>query len=545
MNKKSLVTGGVCLSAGLAFLLAPACGSTNGSGFNPIGSSGSGGSGSGGGSGGGINDGGYVPPLSPGDGSANPPAGDGGTVCVNLQCQQSTCGDGGSATLTGHIYDPAGNNPLYKVVAYVPNADPEPIVDGITADSCSCGSLYSGTPIADGITDPSGAFVVPNAPVGTNIPLVIQIGKWRNYFVIPTVACGENNLDTLLPAKLTLPKTQTETKFSNIPNIAVSTGNADSLECLLKRVGIAESEYTGTPGALPDGGQPGHIHIFAGTEKNDGITTPVPVPNTANPAGPSSAGAGGLWDSAPDINRYDVVLLSCEGQETTGTNSTVLANYVNGGGRVFGSHYHYAFFNNAPEFTNVATWNTVNDGYTGAINASIQTTLANGNPFPEGQALYTWLGNTVGALTGNVDAGTAVLPITVARHDALVNAGNLGTVWAQSNGATPASSQYFSWDMPFNAALNDAGQPNYCGRVVFSDLHVGAGELDYGCQQSASNQCIYSSNGGATPTACAANKLLPDEDAIEFILFDLSSCVTPVTAAPQPPPPTPIIPPVK
>jgi hypothetical protein len=538
MNKKSLVTGVVCLSAGLAFMLAPACGSNSGSGFNPTSGSGSGG-GSGGSGSGGSGSGGIAPILPQGDGSTNPtPTGDGAVTCVNLQCQQGTCGDGGGATLTGHIYDPAGNNPLYKVVAYIPNADPLPITDGITADSCSCGDLYTGTPIADGITDPSGFFTVTNAPVGNNIPIVIQIGKWRNYFTIPTVACGENNLDTILPAKLTLPKTQGETKFSNIPNIAVSTGNADSLECLLKRVGVAESEYTGTPDALADGGQPGHIHIFAGTEK---LGAPGPVPNTVSPAGPSSSGTGGLWDSDSDIKRFDIVLLSCEGQETTGTNSTVLADFVNAGGRVFASHYHYAFFNTASEFTNTADWSQAggDDNYSKAISASIQTTLANGSPFPEGQALYSWLGDTVGALTGNVDAGTALLPITVARHDAVVAAGNVSTAWAQSSGANPASTQYFSWDMPFNAALNDAGQPSYCGRVVFSDLHVGAGEDDYGCTQSATDQCEYT---GTTPTACASHTLLPDEDAIEFILFDLSSCVTPVTSAPQPPPPI-ILPP--
>ena len=187
--------------------------------------------------------------------------GDGAAACTNLQCQQGTCGDGGSATLTGHIYDPAGNNPLYKVVAYIPNTAPDPIVDGVNSASCTCGSLYTGNPIATGITGANGEFTIPNAPVGTNIPIVIQIGKWRNYFVIPTVTCGTNDLDTLagMP-KLTLPKTQSETAYSNLPNIAISTGNADSLECLLERVGVSETEYTGTPTGLA-----GHIHIFAGT----------------------------------------------------------------------------------------------------------------------------------------------------------------------------------------------------------------------------------------------------------------------------------------
>ena len=325
--------------------------------------------------------------------------GDGGGGCTNLQCQQGMCGDGGTATLTGHVWDPAGNNPLYKVVAYIPNAAPEPIADGINSTSCSCGSLYTGTPVATGITGADGVFTITNAPVGKNIPIVIQIGKWRNYFVIPSVSCGPNDLDTLagMP-KLTLPKTQGETAYSNIPNIAISTGGADTLECILARVGVAESEYTGDPN-----GTAGHIHIFQGAGGND----------TASPAGPASSADGGLWDTDTDLNRYDIVMLSCEGGETTNPNSQSLADFVNAGGRVFASHYHYAFFfddtppgTNASQFPNVANWALAetdgrqgSDDYNQTIGATIQTTLASGAPFPEWEWRFkTWLGTTVKAL---------------------------------------------------------------------------------------------------------------------------------------------------
>ena len=43
----------------------------------------------------------------------------------------------------------------------------------------------------------------------------------------------------------------------------------------------------------------------------------------------ASSGPGGLWDTQADINRFDIVLLSCEGSETTNPNSPVLAQYVN------------------------------------------------------------------------------------------------------------------------------------------------------------------------------------------------------------------------
>jgi hypothetical protein len=519
MNFHTIATRStIFFGAGLALVLAYACGGSNTSGFGPTGGSSGGGSGGGSGSGG--------PPLiGPGGGDGGGGSGgDGG--CVGLQCQQHSCTGGGTTTLSGHVYDPAGNNPLYKVVVYVPGTDPLPITDGITSDSCSCNSLYSGNPIAAGISDANGKFTVTNAPDGANIPVVVQIGKWRNYFTIPNVTpCTDNNLDTLLAKKLTLPKTQTETKFSNLPSIAVSTGSADSLECILARIGVAESEYTGDATSTTS-----HIHIFQGNGNN------------TQPAGLSSPMA--LWDQKSDIDRYDVVILSCEGSETTQPNPQVLADYVNGGGRVFASHYHYAFFYDdmakmatAP-FPNVADWTLAataaaggggGDSYGGTIGTTIQTKLASGAAFPEGQALATFLQN-VGALGGGVPAGELAIPSGAGRYDGVVGPGNVSTVWAATDPATlgtgePNSSQYFSFDMPFNAPLNDAGVPAYCGRVVYSDLHVG----------QASND--YSGFGGTVPTGCSyPQKLAPDEDAIEFILFDLSSCVTPVTNIPQAPP---------
>jgi hypothetical protein len=324
-------------------------------------------------------------------------------------------------------------------------------------------------------------------------------------------------------SKLTLPKTETETKFSNIPSIAISTGGADTLECIMARIGVNESEYTGSPTATT-----GHIHIFQGSGGND----------TTSPAGPSSPTS--LWNTDSDIERFDVVMLSCEGGETTDPNSQVLADYVNAGGRVFASHYHYAFFfddqtnTNATQFPNVADWSLAyqgalgfgSDSYLENIAAKIETTLASGAAFPEGQALDTFLQN-VGALVGP-PAGELEIPSGAGRYDAVVGSTNVSTVWASADTATtggqPGSSQYFSFDMPFNAPLDDAGVPGYCGRVVYSDLHVGAASNDY-------------TNVDTVPTGCSyPQTLAPDEDAIEFILFDLSSCVTPVTSIPQPPP---------
>ena len=485
------------------------------------------GSGSGGddGSVGGGDDG----PGYGGFGDSGPQPVDSGTGCQNLQCQVHTCGggdagagdagavDGGGTTITGQVFDPAGRNPLYNVVAYIPNAaggalDAIPI--GVGANSCSCGALFSGEPIAYAVTDTSGNFTLTNVPDGTNIPLVVQIGKWRKEIVLPTVTqCTSNSA-----GKITLPKNLQDGKYASMPNIAVSTGEADTLECLLTRVGVDESVFTGSATG------PG-VHVFTGFG--------------GHAAAGSKSAPTALWDSQADLMQYDILMFSCEGAPTlgvTGTTAGYLASYVNAGGRVFAEHYHYAFFTGYatlngtayPQFANVANWTNLgsngNDSpYTSDITGVIETTLPNGQPFPEGVALKSWLGN-VGALNTSQEI---VVPSADARDTATVTASNLSTPWVQTDpSVSPASSQYFSWDMPFNPPVSDAGVPEYCGRVVYSDMHVsGSGNVDYGSSK-------------VVPTGCdATSPLSSDEDAIEFILFDLSSCITPVGFTPQPPPP--------
>jgi hypothetical protein len=498
---------------------ATGCGGTKGgSGFN--GSSGGGGNGGddGGGSsnGGGTSSGGNCGLTGCSGSSGGSSGGDATTGgCTNLQCQVHSCGGSTTGTtITGTVTDPAGRNPLYNVVVYVPNSqggvlDTLPI--GIGSNSCSCGALFSGNPITYALTDTKGNFTLTNVPDGANIPLVVQIGKWRKEITVPSVnECTSNSAGSIA-----LPKNLTDGKYASMPNIAVSTGGADTLECLLTRVGVDESAFTGSPVG------PG-IHIFHGSGGNKAA---------GSPDAPTS-----LWDSQADLMRYDIVMLSCEGSPTLGVSETTagfMAPYISAGGRVFAEHYHYAFFTGYsngtgpayPQFPNLANWANLglsgNDSpYNSDIAGDVQQTLPNGKPFPEGVALKQWLGN-VGALNANSEI---VVPAANARDTALVTSTNVATPWVQTaSSVSPPSTQYFSWDMPFNPPVSDAGVPEYCGRAVYSDMHVSGSANDYDGSQ-------------VVPTGCdATSKLSPDEDAIEFILFDLSSCITPVGFTPQPP----------
>jgi hypothetical protein len=84
---------------------------------------------------------------------------------------------------------------------------------------------------------------------------------------------------------------------------------------------------------------------------------------------------------------------------------------------------------------------------------------------------------------------------------------------------------YFSFDTPIGGIAGpEGGAPTYCGRAVFSDLHVSG---------DPSNMDTTNSPGGkAPPQGCAYTDLSPQEKALEFMLFDLSSCVVADDMAP-------------
>jgi hypothetical protein len=162
---------------------------------------------------------------------------------------EPACPDGGSTTISGTIYDPANVNPLYNVAVYVPSVPvPLPALpEGVSCGSCT--SLLT-APRAAATTDEMGRFTIRNAPDGRNLPLVVQIGKWRMVYTIASVVACQDNPQP--DHSLRLPRSHSE---GNLPDIAISTGGADSMECLPLRMGVDAAEYVG--GAAG----PGRIHI--------------------------------------------------------------------------------------------------------------------------------------------------------------------------------------------------------------------------------------------------------------------------------------------
>jgi hypothetical protein len=420
-----------------------------------------------------------------------------------------TCSGGATTSISGTVYDPAAKNPLYNVTVYVPEKDLPPLPAGVPsgADACSCSALYKSGLYVSTHTKADGTFTLNNAPVGTSVPLVIQSGKWRRVVHVNVTACQGNPV----PDKtLAFPATASQ-PGDNMPDIAVSTGGADTLECFFRRVGLPTTEYVAGTAAG------GHVHVFSGGNPAGAGTTATGIPESPPMVGaPSSPTA--LWDTAVHLMPYDLVFLSCEGGETYNANPQALEQYLDAGGRVLGSHYHYAWFT-APAQSgqsymppadwgnNLASWTLGSNGTT-ANGKIVQTLNGSTQPFAKGQALLQWLG-LVNAL-GVLGAPAMELPINPVRLNAMVGPGNKPSQsWI--NDDTTGNALYFSFDTPVNG-------PSYCGRAVYTDLHVGGETMPL--------------DTPPPPGGCTQADLSPQEKALEFGLFDLSSCVLPDSVAP-------------
>ena len=448
---------------------------------------------------------------------------EGGVACPpGLMCNVA-CSGKTTTTVTGTVYDPAMRNPLYNISVYVPAVPLTPLPPGVPTgkDACSCGALYQSGAIVNTSTAVDGTFTLSNVPVGSKVPLVIQVGKWRKQIDIDVKACQPNaqpDKSLFLPG--TVPPGDT---ITNMPDIAVSTGSADTLECLMTRIGLPNTEYVAGTGTS------GHVHIFSGGNTGFGLGL------TGQPESPAMAGAPAsptdLWATQAQLMPYDIVLLSCEGGETYKANPPALEAYLNAGGRAFGSHFHYAWFSgpldSLQKYTaptdwgkNLATWSVDKSGGGDPIGGIIDTTL-NGStkPFTKGIALQQWL-TDLGSL-GKGGVPSTELSIYQPRFNAVVGPTNLPSQpWITSDkSGISGATMYFSFDTPVSPPTPpDGGAAQYCGRAVFSDLHV-AGDPS-------------TSDTSPPPGGCTMGPLSPQEQALEFMLFDLSSCVIPDTVSP-------------
>ena len=280
------------------------------------------------------------------------------------------------------------------------------------------------------------------------------------------------------------------------------------MECVLRKMGIADTEFVdpaianGVPTAT------GRVHIYQGSNLAGGA-----IIDNATPLEPKLTET-----SSTVMDSYDVILFPCQGGEENYAKKGFagslgnLLNFANAGGRVFATHYSYALlYQNGTATTGFeasANWAVDKGSWGGPFTGNVQQVS-----FPRGQALANWLHQPV------VYGGTlGQIPVDVIRNDftsAVAPAQEWLYTQAPPDQGLAHMDIHYTFDTPFTAG----GPAGTCGRVVFSDFHV----------EDASNN---KAGGKIFPKECTAGALTPQEKLLEFMLFDLTSCVSPPSCTP-------------
>lgn len=442
-----------------------------------------------------------------GDASATDASPD-GTVTPN-DAATSDCPNGEKTTLSGTVFAPNRTLPIAGAIVYVPASPPATLSHGVGASCDPCTLQPSSPAMVQTATDANGHFSL-EVSSAANLPVTIEIGKWQRNLRL--AAAPTKCADTALPAVDTsLPSSMKDlggdTESVDMPRIAVSTGTADALECLLRKMGIADSEFSSL---AADGGLgSGHVTLFADNGAVGGTGANQFEVGFDGGAGNFADSLTSLWGDAGSLAPFDLVVLSCEGGQFDGTKPQLaldaLKSYADHGGRVFMSHWHNIWIGGAfqaggaqseADWTPLATWSTNTTTLPDTTVVHIDDT-AN-----EGAGLAAW-GNF------QLDGGAPAFSLTHAsgRNTCLSVDGGVTPVAylddASSGGATGV--QLFEFTTPVTTTSTSR-----CGEVVFSDIHVSS--------DSSSN------TGTPFPGGCSTNPMSDQERAIAFMLFDIARC---------------------
>jgi hypothetical protein len=406
----------------------------------------------------------------------------GNNTCTGLCKQQVVCGGGVTTTVSGKVI--AGTIPMFgtpdpvpNVIVYVPNAPIQQFAPGV---QCSqCGAEVTGSPLVETTTAFDGTFTLTNMPSGNNIPIVIQLGRWRRSFVFNVPSCA-----TTAIGSLQMPQNQGQ---GDIPYTAISSGSVDTIECVLLKMGVAQTEFT------PQGGV-GRINMYEGNGASGGAGT------TAETA---LIGNGGSY------MQYDQILFPCWGGEII-KNAASLGNlvaYGNAGGHFFATHYSYTWlFQNNP-YNTTANWNVNHSSDNGPDPYTVQLPPTN----PKGTIFSNWL-HLVGAMPN-----PQTVEISYPRHDANSVAGQ-SIDWISGKDANDGSNMvaHYTFDIP-------VGAQTQCGHAIFSDFHVTNAAVNG--NTTFPTECMKNETTGVTCSNAAPCPMTAQEKILEYMIWDLASCV--------------------
>jgi hypothetical protein len=422
---------------------------------------------------------------------------EGGGGCVNLQCQIPTCTGVNTTTISGTVFAPNGTLPLYNVIVYVPNAPLDPLVAGVTCDKC--GAIASGNPIAVALTDSQGKFQIQNVPAGSNIPIVMQVGKWRRKVTIPTInPCVDNPIGQQSAGVEQLTRLPKNQKEGDMPHIAITTGTCETFACIIPKLGIDPAEYA--PGPTSSTVKPKVAFSFYSGG------------NSAAPAGAPPAGP--FWSDVNQLKNFDLAMFSCECHEPTGdataTSYAAVRQYLEAGGRIFTTDFMYTWYKDSTDTNlNASPWQWPGGAPSGGDPVNVDTT------FPKGQAMGDWLYYVSGIVPYKNEVHTYpptkdVYPVSAAGGYVFDNVFAINTKYGLEWSHSAGGSTNMNHPRIITMGMPSTQPPaNQCGKGVHIDFHVDQ---------------AYDHVDSTYPAGCSASMREP-ELATTFMFFDISSCI--------------------
>jgi sugar lactone lactonase YvrE len=365
-------------------------------------------------------------------------------------------------------------------------------------------NLVSGNPLVETTTAANGTFTVTNVPPGSQIPMVIQAGRWRREFVIPSVAsCTNTPLTNVTQGgfstldgygeSTTVRFAQTQGE-GDIPKVALVTGKADALECTLRKVGIADTEFTDYTETVSSGGSgPGRINLFEGAGDSGAKAGATTHTEDTLVGSTSSTFSGSL------LGDYNVLMLPCQGDSTNYTTADGRTNaiaFTGAGGRIFATHHSAFYINENSPIDTAANWTS--DTTIGSATATLNMAFSSGSTLAQWlQAIgsTTTLGQV--AMTNLFNDQTGVNSPTEA--------------WATLN--TNSDVAQLSFYTPVGAAAS-----SQYGRVMFNEYHVD--------NTTTSSSVTFPAECTGTMAKTAA--MSSQEHMLEYSLFDLMNFAIPV-----------------
>lgn len=402
----------------------------------------------------------------------------GGGQCQGIECDIDPCNGAGEepTSISGRVMSPSGQHPVHDALVFVPKSVEE---FPATVACESCEEPAGGVPLVRTTTAVDGTFKLSGVPTGASIPLVVQKGRFRRQLTLKIGSCKDH---PLADAQVRLPSTQTE---GDLPKMAVGIGAYDQIECVLRAIGIAPSEFTDPDGA-------GSVHLF-----NNGVASNGPYPPLEQ-----------LLGSSTELEKYNVVFINCTDHrwqdivDKPGVASNI-ADYVGKGGRLYVTDLSYDYveqINDLAPFIyffgggSMTTPQPIGKGVGGFDNGDIAATVSD-------PTLASWLE------AAGESNGSSITITDLSLGWVLMDSVSLETqswVHGNTNGA----------DRPLSATFDY----NACGRVLYSSYHT----------RAPGGSDLYSVKPFPQYCQSSTTSMIAQEKILEYLIFHISSCVGPI-----------------